>query len=181
MEVLFATSNENKVKEANKIGAEYGIKFKQVNLVYEEVRAESVRKVAEEGAKYVFSQIKRPIIVEDSGLFIDALNGFPGPYSAFAYHKIGSEGILKLMAGEKNRGAKFISAIGYADKNGVKVFEGEVEGLIVDSLRGDKGFGYDPIFQPIGFETTFAQDVKVKNQISHRRKSTQALCQSLLQ
>jgi XTP/dITP diphosphohydrolase len=179
MEVLFATSNSHKVAEANKVGSDVGFEFQQVNIIYPEVRAESVRKVAEEGVLYVYRQIQKPIIVEDSGLFIEALSDFPGAYSAFVFGRIGCAGILKLMDGVENRRARFISAVGYHDKRGMQVFEGVVNGLITHGMRGAGGFGYDPIFQPLGSPMTFAEDPKHKDEVSHRRKAIELLCRYL--
>ncbi|MFH1055928.1 MAG: XTP/dITP diphosphatase [Candidatus Altiarchaeota archaeon] len=179
-EVLFVTSNSNKVSEANRIGQTFGVTFSQVNLIYPEIRSDSVRAVAEEGVKYVHNQIQRPVVVEDSGLFIDALSGFPGAYSALVYKKIGCEGILKLMEGVDDRTAQFISAVGYCDKDTVEVFEGVVDGLIAYEARGKSGFAYDPLFQPADSGRTFAEDVKHKNEVSHRRKSIELLCRYLM-
>lgn len=176
MEVLFATSNPHKVAEANKVGADFGVVFSQVNILYPEVRADSVRKVAEEGVKYVHGRIQKPVIVEDSGLFVDSLDGFPGTYSAYVYKKIGCEGILKLLVGQDNRRARFVSAIGYSDKRGTKVFEGQVKGFITEEPIGDKGFGYDPVFKSEDNPKTFSQDPKHKNMVSHRRKATEEFC-----
>jgi XTP/dITP diphosphohydrolase len=179
MEVLFATSNQHKVAEANKVGTEFNITFTQVNIMYPEVRADSVRTVAEEGVRYVYNQIKRPIMVEDSGLFIEALNGFPGPYSAFVLSKIGLEGILKLMEDFDDRTAKFVSAIGYCNRDTIEVFEGDIEGVLTTEEKGTHGFGYDPLFKAMGSMKTFAEDAKHKNEVSHRRKATEALCRYL--
>ena len=87
--ILFATSNLHKVSEANEIGRKFNINFKQIELPYPEIRDESVEKVAAEGVKFVFNKIKKPVVVEDSGLFIETLNNFPGSYSAFVQEKIG--------------------------------------------------------------------------------------------
>ena len=178
-EVLFSTSNAHKVSEANRIAHEMGVTLSQVNLMYPEVRADSVRTVAHEGVRYVHTQIMRPIIVEDSGLFIEALNGFPGAYSAFVFSKIGNAGILKLMDGVDNRKAQFISAIGYSDGEVTEVFEGVSEGHITLEARGASGFGFDPIFQPASSKKTFAEDPKHKGQVSHRRKAVELLCKYL--
>ena len=179
MELLFATSNHHKVKEANAVAAGFGLEFEQVNVLYPEVRADAVGRVAEEGAKYVYNQMKKPIIVEDSGLFIDAFDGFPGAYSAYVFHKLGCAGILKLMDGAADRKARFVSAIGYCDRRGVKVFEGVVEGFIAGEARGSEGFGYDPLFKPHDSPKTFAEDPKHKGEVSHRRKATEQLCRYL--
>jgi len=174
--VFFSTSNKHKIEEANKIGAEYGVSFKQVLIPYPEVRSDSVDIVAEEGVKFVYGVLNHAVIVEDSGLFIEALKGFPGVYSAYVQDKIGNKGILKLLSGEKKRNAKFISAVSYFDGKILRTFRGEVEGEISLEERGEKGFGYDPIFIPFNYSKTFSEDEDLKNKISHRRKSIQAFC-----
>ena len=176
MEVLFATGNIHKIEEANEVGLNHGIHFKQVDCPYPEKRSDSVVDVAEEGVKFVYEKINKPVIVEDSGLLIEALRGFPGPYSRFVYDKIGCEGIIRLMAGVEDKSARFISAIGYADEKGVNVFQGRVKGVLIDEMRGVGGFGYDPIFVPLEYDKTFAQDPKNKNEVSHRRKAVELLC-----
>ena len=120
-------------------------------------------------------------MVEDAGLFIEALKGFPGPYSSYVYKTLGVQGILKLMEGVKRREAYFLSAIAYAEPGlEPKVFLGKVEGFIVPEARGSKGFGFDPIFQPKGSEKTFAEmGVEEKNRFSHRAKALSALAEWL--
>jgi len=176
MDILFATSNIHKVEEANAVGKVYGVRFKQIMGNYPEVRDEDVGNVAREGARYVFERVGERVIVEDAGLFINALDGFPGAYSSFVFGKIGNRGILKLMDGFRDRGARFVSAIGYIDKNGVRVFEGVIEGTIPPEAKGSLGFGYDPIFKPKGNDLTFAEDLVFKNLVSHRRISFEKFC-----
>ena len=109
-------------------------------------------------------------IVEDSGLFISALNGFPGPYSSYVYSTIGSAGLLRLMDGIEDRGAYFESAIAYMDARGnIRVFTGRVYGVIAEEPAGSGGFGFDPIFIPAGYSKTFAEmELEEKSWISHR-------------
>jgi XTP/dITP diphosphohydrolase len=194
MEVLFATSNKNKVTESNEVGKNYGITFTQIHLLYPEIRSDSVAEVAKDGAEYVYTKISKPLIVEDSGLFIKALNDFPGAYSRFVFDKIGNKGILRLMDGVSDREARFVSAVAYVSSAEklpsflaaenmpnpeTTIFEGVVEGKITLEERGDKGFGYDPIFQPKGYVKTFAEDIKTKNTVSHRKIAFDKLCQYL--
>ena len=195
MEVLFATSNKNKVSEANEAGRKYGIVFTQIHVLYQEIRSDSVAEVAKAGAEYVYSEIQKPVIVEDSGIFINALNDFPGAYSRFVFEKLGNDGILKLLAGVEDREARFVSAVGYIGpaENKIKsfvshsgisntqtmIFEGVVEGKITTEKLGARGFGYDPIFKPKGYVKTFAEDVKMKNTISHRKIAFEKLCEWL--
>jgi XTP/dITP diphosphohydrolase len=176
MELLFATSNPHKLKEANDVGRDYGIKFIQLKAPYPELRDEDVGKVAEDGARYVYDNVKKPVVVDDTGLYIDALNGFPGPYSAYVFKKIGCEGILRLMNGTEKRGVVFVSAVGFCDGKQLKVFRGECKGTIINEMRGPQIFGYDPIFLPEGEKKTFAEDEVMKDRVSHRRKSFEDFC-----
>lgn len=176
MKVLFATSNIHKVLEGNEIGRKFGIEFKQISVAYPEIRNKDVARVAENGARFAFNKIKKPLIVEDTGLFIDALNGFPGSFSAFVFRKIGNNGILRLMKNIGNRKAKFISAIAYFDLNGVKIFKGLLKGTIAKNPKGTEGFGYDPIFIPEKSRRTLAENFNLKNKISHRKKAFEKFC-----
>ena len=120
-----------------------------------------------------------PCLADDSGLCIDALDGRPGVYSArYAPDrdfKQGMEMLLKEISesGKESRKAHFSCCMALACPNEkVKLFEGRVDGEIAEEPRGDKGFGYDPIFIPEGYQQTFAElGDEVKNQISHRRRA----------
>jgi len=180
LKILFATSNKHKIGEANEIGEGFGVEFEQLLLGYPEIRDEDVEEVANEGAKFVYEKVNKAIVVEDAGLYIEALNGFPGPYSAFVHEKIGNAGILRLLKDEKDRTAKMISAIGYCDEKGVKTFKGVVEGEIANEVSGSAGFGYDPIFIPLGFKRTFAEDFELKSMVSHRTKAFKAFCEFIV-
>jgi len=176
MQILFATSNPHKVEEVRKIGRDYGIEFIRLAQSYPEIRDEDVERVAEDGAKQVYEAVKKPVVVDDTGLYIDALKGFPGPFSSYVFKKIGCEGILRLMDKADNRGAVFVSAVGYCDGKRLLTFRGECRGTITDRMRGPAVFGYDPIFLPDGEKKTFAEDGEMKDRVSHRRKSFDAFC-----
>ncbi len=117
-------------------------------------------------------------MVEDSGLYIRALNGFPGPYSSYVYKTIGYFGILKLMEDVTDRGAHFKSVVAFYDGNIYKIFIGTVYGEIINDARGYYGFGFDPIFKPEGStRKTFAEmSLKEKCMYSHRAKSITKFC-----
>ncbi len=133
------------------------------------------QKIAETSAIDAAKKCNLPVIVEDAGLFIKALNGFPGPYSSYVNKTIGVEGILKLMRGIKDRTAYFFSVVAFYDPdiNELEFFYGKVEGEIAEEARGKSGFGFDPIFTPIeGDGRTFAEmGVEEKNKFSHRSKA----------
>jgi XTP/dITP diphosphohydrolase len=172
--VFFATGNINKFNEARQILGRFGIAVGMLRLKGDEIQSDSLKEIAQKSVLYACQQCKLPIFVEDAGLFIDALNGFPGPYAAYAYKTIHNNGILKLMQNEFKRNAKFQSVIAYCDQTTREplCFDGEAKGEITAVERreqGKSGFGFDPIFQPDGSSKTFAEmTIKEKNGYSHR-------------
>jgi XTP/dITP diphosphohydrolase len=141
-----------------------------------ETQSDNINEIAQDSAIDAFNQCRIPLIVEDAGLFIDALEGFPGPYSAYVYKTIQNRGILKLMEKLQNRKATFCSAIVYcSQETGPLLFEGKTDGEITLAERTDNsnsGFGFDPIFQPVHSEKTFAEmTLERKNDVSHRAKA----------
>lgn len=176
---FFITGNKGKVFEANQKFSKIKIKLVQKNLGYPEIQADTLREVADFGLDYINKDLVPPFFLEDAGLFIDSLNGFPGVYSAYVYHTIGCPGILKLLKDQNisQRKAVFKSVYALMDKNGEKhFFVGEAHGEIITKMRGANGFGYDPIFRPKGSDKTFAEmDVSEKNLFSHRGKALDEL------
>lgn len=168
--VTFASTNQNKYREVQSILSAHGISvdFAQVSLV--EVQSDSLEEIAKEKAKSAFAQVSRAVIVEDDGLFIDALKGFPGQYSSHAFKTIGNNGVMKLLAGSNDRGASFRSLIAFYDGKTLSISEGRVDGSISHRIT-EGGWGYDPIFIPAGAGLTFAQLKEKKNEYSHRKKA----------
>ena len=131
----------------------------------QEIQSDSLEKVAFHKALDAFLLCSKPIIIEDDGLFINSLKGFPGPYSSFVFKTIGNEGILKLL--KSKRSATFQSVIAYCEqKDDVQLFNASVSGQIPQKPAGKK-WGYDPIFIPEGQTKTYAQ-LEEKNLVSHR-------------
>ena len=116
-------------------------------------------------------------MLDDSGLFLSALEGFPGVYSAYIYRTIGNRGILNLMNKKGDKRAEFRTAAALVDANEkIHIFEGVCKGSVIDEERGKNGFGYDPIFMPVGHEITFGEmSTEEKNKISHRGLAFQEL------
>ena len=170
--VWFMTENPDKFREAKSILDFQGIKIRQLKRAKVEVQDTNLEKIARFAAKTASVNPPGLVLVEDSGLFINALGGFPGPFSSYVYKTIGLKGILGLMHG-KERSAYFQSsiAVGSADLR-PRVFTGIVRGSISRKIAGTAGFGYDPIFAPEGSTETFGQTSKdFKNKNSHRAKA----------
>jgi len=135
-------------------------------------RPENIARFALESA---LKNNKRLIVVEDSGLFIEGLSGFPGPYSSFVYATIGLKGILSLLRSSRNRRAYFQSSVAAGSPSlEPQLFTGTVKGRISRCILGKTGFGYDPIFIPEGSRKTFGQTTwSFKNRNSHRAAAFQ--------
>jgi XTP/dITP diphosphohydrolase len=165
--IIFVSNNENKFDEIRSVLREYQIRLllRKVNLP--EVQSDSLEEIASTKANSAFRIISDDLIVEDTGLFINELNGFPGPYSSYVLRTIGNSGILKLLLKKSNRCATFKSVIAFSNGNMNNIFVGEVTGTISNKV-GKKGWGFDPIFIPIMEEKTYGEIGERKIEISHR-------------
>ena len=166
------TKNTDKFREARSILDTQGIQIRHYQRPKVEIQDSNLEKIARYAAET--ASVNRPglLLVEDSGLFIDALGGFPGPFSSYVYETIGLKSILGLMEGRK-RNAYFQTsvAVGSASMR-PRVFTGIVRGSISRRITGSAGFGYDPIFIPNGFRETFGQtSPEFKNKNSHRARA----------
>ena len=170
--LVLVTQNEHKLSELRPLFQEFQIPFSNVSIEKHEVRSDDVEEISRVAAEYAFSSLGKPVVVDDTGLHIESLNGFPLSYPAFVLRTIGRRGILKLMDGIDNRDAVFITAVGYADGSVSKTFLGTMPGKISHEEIGTAGFGYDPIFIPEGFERTYAQlEFSEKINVSHRTRA----------
>jgi XTP/dITP diphosphohydrolase len=179
--VYFITSNPGKVREATEKLRPLGFSVVQKDLGYPELQAECLEEVASQGVEDVRKRFDEPFMLEDAGLFIDALQGFPGVYSKYVFFTIGLAGILRLLKGETNRAAVFRSVYAYCEPVQQPILvSGECAGVISTEQRGTNGFGYDPIFIPAGAEKTFGEmTIAEKNAYSHRAKALENLCIAL--
>jgi XTP/dITP diphosphohydrolase len=169
--IYFVTSNKGKFVEARAIMRD----LEQKDLGYTEIQADTLEEVAAYGIREVMEKQQSPVMIEDAGLFIAGLRGFPGVYSAYVQKTIGNDGILKLMEGMSSRQAFFMSVVCYAEPGmDPRIFLGEVHGQIGLQPQGSKGFGYDPIFYVDG-KSLAEMEIEEKNMISHRAASLRAL------
>jgi XTP/dITP diphosphohydrolase len=177
-EITFGTSNSHKVQEAIEVLGKYNISVKQHKVDLLEIQDNELERIAKKSLTELPS--KSNYFVEDTGLFISSLNGFPGPYAAYVLKTLSNEGILKLMKGNDKRNAYFKSVIAYRnDKNDIFLFNGEIQGEISFEIRGTQ-WGFDPIFIPLdkinANKLTFAEmDTEAKNKISHRGNALEKL------
>lgn len=170
MDLTFVSTNGGKFREVRTLLARYGVKVRWLRRELPEVQADCLEPVVE--AKLAVATRWAPrVLVEDSGLFIPALAGFPGVYSAYALDTIGLDGILRLLRG-RPRGATFRAVAGLALGGRHWLRTGECRGRIASRSLGTHGFGYDPIFIAEGETQTFGQlGLDEKNRRSHRAQA----------
>lgn len=166
MPLCFVTGNQGKLSEARAILGD----VEAINLDLPEMQDIDARKIIEMKLAEAVKSQSGSFIVEDTSLYLDALNGLPGPLIKWFMKTIGNEGLARIAESFGNAGGEAKVVIGYADGNGnVEFFEGSFRGTIVQP-RGENGFGWDPIFQPEGYDKTFAEFTEEeKNRVSMRR------------
>jgi len=176
-ELWFATSNAHKFDEAAFALRAFGISLKRLPAKGTEIQSDDLAAIAEASVKETFATIRQPVIAEDAGLFVSSLNGFPGPYASYVERTLGPASLITLLKGAKDRKAEFVSAVAYcSEPTGPKVFIGRLRGRISASARGSNGFGFDPVFVPLGDARTLAEmSLEEKGAISHRSLALRGL------
>ncbi|KAL6078359.1 Inosine triphosphate pyrophosphatase [Balamuthia mandrillaris] len=180
--LIFVTGNANKLAEVKAILEEVNIPIESRNIDLPELQGEP-EEISVEKCKIAVETIKGPVIVEDTCLCFNALKGLPGPYIKWFLGKLGHEGLNKMLEPYEDKTAYALCTFSFSaspDSTPI-VFEGRTEGRIVPA-RGPTNFGWDPVFEPAGFDQTFAEMPKeTKNSISHRRKALDKLKAYLLE
>lgn len=189
MKIVFATNNEHKLSEIRSILGDtievLSLKDIGCNVDIPETGT-TLEENALQKAQYIYDHYHTDVFADDTGLEVDALGGAPGVYSArYAGDGHDSEAnmtkLLHELGENNNRRARFRTVIALIQQGEVHEFDGIVNGDIIRERRGGEGFGYDPIFQPDGYDQTFAElGSEIKNTISHRARATQKLADYLL-
>lgn len=180
MQLVFATNNNNKIKEVQALIPEH-IKLLSLQDIgcFEDIpeTQNTIEGNAVQKAEYIKKHYGYDCFADDTGLEVDALNGAPGVYSArYAGEQKNAEDnmakLLKELNGNEHRNAQFKTVIALHLNNNMHTFTGICKGEITTTKNGEKGFGYDPIFKPSGYNQTFAEmDLELKNTIGHRGKA----------
>lgn len=172
--LYFITGNAKKAVEAQDI-LEFPIEVKKLEI--EEIQSFDIEEVAWYKAQEAFKILRKPLIIDDAGFFVDAWNGFPGPFIKFLLKSGGSNLLLRMLEQEKERGVYSRAVVAFHDGKEIHTFLGEVKGIVSPEIRGDGAKeDWDPIFIPEGQKLTYAQmGFKEKNKISHRRRALEKL------
>jgi XTP/dITP diphosphohydrolase len=176
VKAIFVTTNEHKRGEVEEI---LGVALGRADLDLPEIQAIDPAEVAAQkarAARAALGDTDLPVIVEDSGLMVDAWGGFPGALTRWVIESVGNEGLLRMLAPGEDRSARAVCVVALAEVDGkVRTFRGEVRGTVADSPRGEGGFGYDPVFVPEWSMVTYAEMGEGKNTDSHRARAFRAV------
>lgn len=181
--ITFITTNKHKFAEVKNVLNEFGIKVEQLVMEYDEDKEASMDEVCKKASKKLAEKLNKSIFVEDTGLFFDAYNNFPGPLPKFVFNGIGFEGIFRLLKG-KNRSAHFKTVIGYCEPGKSSVlFEDIMKGKFSEEVISPEkdAMPYDHIFIPEGHNKVISEmDMKTKNSFSQRGKVARKLGEYLI-
>lgn len=171
--LVFATSNKDKAREAEEI---LGYPVEIQKLALDEIQSDSLEVVVRKKVIDAYTLVKRPVIVDDVGVYVDVWNGFPGPFIKFVEQNNTNDLLLYMMRNETNRNVQIVSAIGFCDGKRTEIFFGEKNGRLSIESRGTNGWGFDPVFIPQGYDKTWAEmGSEMKNSMSHRKASLERL------
>ncbi len=176
MKAIFVTTNEHKRREVQEI---LGVALERADLDLPEIQAIDPAEVAAEkvrAAREALGAPDLPVLVEDSGIMVDAWDGFPGALTKWLMKSVGNEGLLRMLAPGEDRSAMAVCVVALAEADGtVRTFRGEVRGALAQKPRGAGGFGYDPVFVPEWSSMTYAEMGEGKNADSHRARAFRAV------
>lgn len=186
-QIVFATNNNHKLKEIRQILKDFKVlSLSEVDWEGEIPETQdTLEGNALQKAHFIYEKVHLPVFSDDTGLEVVALNGAPGVYSArYAGEQCSPEDnmkkLLRELDGKVDRYADFRTVIAFVDGKNEFIFDGKVEGEILNERRGMDGFGYDPIFKPEGLDLTFAEmDAYQKNKISHRGRAVRKFAEFL--
>jgi XTP/dITP diphosphohydrolase len=172
IELRFLTRNPGKFRELSELIDSSKYKLLQDSTEINELQTEDMDALIRDKILKAFEKVRRPLVVDHTGLHFDLLNGFPAGLTSVFYDKLKPEGIASLIGKSANRKVTAVTLIGYCDGKKIHMFKGQIDGLVSDAPRGDEGFQWDKIFIPNGYDKTFAQlGNKKKNEISMRKRA----------
>lgn len=176
--IVFVTGNAKKLEEFIAIlGKNFPREITSKKIDLPEYQGE-IDNICQDKCRAATKLINGPVIIEDTCLCFNALKGLPGPYIKWFLEKLGPEGLYRMLNGWEDKSAEAVCTFAYCSGDGnneVILFQGRTQGIIVDP-RGPRDFGWDPCFQPLGYDETYAELPKEeKNKISHRNKALKKL------
>ncbi|MBI4032592.1 non-canonical purine NTP pyrophosphatase [Candidatus Berkelbacteria bacterium] len=171
MDVVFVTSNENKAREAREI---LGVPIEIQKLDLDEIQGMELEPIIRHKLQQAWDVLKRPVLVDDVGLYFEAWGGFPGPFVRFAAETMTEAGIARALGDDRR--LRYVVTVGYTDGERTLFGSGEIRGTFTHEPRGTNGWGFDPFLLPNGEDQTYAQmGPEAKHKISARGQALRAL------
>jgi XTP/dITP diphosphohydrolase len=177
--IRFLSRNPHKLREAQEILGKVGVAVDPVNATIEELQTDNTVRLVRDKVLRAFERVGRALFVEHTGLYVTALNGFPGGLTQVFWDTLGAEKFADLLGKGADPSVIAKTVVGYCDGQTIELFQGEVRGLIADSPRGSRDFQWDCVFIPDGFTQTFAELGPKKHDISMRRKALDSFATAL--
>lgn len=175
--VTFVTSNDNKYREVQGV---LGVDLKRKSIELEEIQSMNLKEIVGYKVKQAYKKLHKSVIAEDTGLYVDAWNGFPGPFIKWVKDIVGYD-IFPKSIPKNNRGATWVTVYAYYDGKELVLFEGKTKGSLATKQRGDNGWGFDVLFIPEGQTKTIAElGPESKHKFSARYKALKKLKKYLL-
>ncbi|MEM6794621.1 MAG: non-canonical purine NTP pyrophosphatase [Acidobacteriota bacterium] len=166
------TGNPNKVEEAERI---VGERLERADIDLPEIQSLDLLEVLRFKAEEAYRLLQRPVAVEETGLALAAMGGFPGPLIKWMLDAMGPVGVARAALALGNPGVRAECALAYFDGERLLTGVGHTDGTLIEAPRGDQGFGWDPVFLPVGHELTYAElSPQVKDEIGHRGRAWRA-------
>lgn len=178
--LLLVTGNRGKLAEARRLTKALGVALSSIEIDLPEIQSLDMEAVLAAKARQAFEVARRPVVVEETGLELAALNGFPGPLVKWMLDAIGAEGLARTALALGNTRAKAVCLLLWTDGESTRLGRGETSGELVLPARGDRGFGWDPVFRPDGEGRTYGElSEREKDELGHRGRAWRDLLRAL--
>lgn len=174
MKIYFLSSNPHKITEVSKILSLNFVEIEGCNVKISEIQSNDMESIVRDKVIKAYEKIKKPLFVEQTGLYIEDFGNLPGGLTQIVWDSLQADKFCDFFGKRINTKAKAVTKIGYCDGKNILTFSGEIIGCIVDTPRGDRNFQWDCVFQPEGFDQTFAELGDEKNNISMRKVALEA-------
>ena len=169
MKIRFVSKNQYKIAEVKGMFEETNIEIVPTGVSISEIQSDDIEAIVKDKLMKAFEIVGRPVFVEQTGLYIEQLNGFPGGLTQLFWDKLEADKFSVLFGSGENTNILAKTYIGYCDAKRVEIFDGSIQGTIAPKPRGDRSFQWDCVFIPEGHTETFAEMGDKKNDISMRR------------
>ncbi len=179
MRIRFLSGNSRKIAEATVILAACNVEVVPVNIDIPELQTPDIKLIVRDKTLKAFGKLGHPLFVEQTGLYLERMNGFPGGLTRVFWDSLGPEKMCRIFGHDGETGVVARTRIGYCDGKKIHQFEGSISGRIAEEPRGDPSFQWDCVFVPDDYDQTFAELGEVKNKISMRRRALDAFAKHL--